>query len=119
MGSIPYPWKYTITTILYSSGECESGNEKFVPKITVWHHEACLVMTNGDPWVHRSVGNSASLVSHWNGWPSGWDFLSPLNTNDGFDLSRMGKNNGNPDLVCENNTHVYALYFILFYLLGL
>ena len=29
-------------------------------------------------------------------------FLSPLNTNDGFCLSRMAKNNGNPDLVREN-----------------
>ena len=65
------------------------------------------------------VGNSASLVSHWNGGPSGWDFsvptehppfqwetrqasfptgtvgpqvgifLSPLNTNAGFYLSYM------------------------------
>ena len=29
---------------------------------------------NPNPRVHRSVGNSASLVSHWNGGPSGWDF---------------------------------------------
>ena len=29
-------------------------------------------------------------------------FLSPLNTNDGFYLSHMGNNNGNPDLVCDN-----------------
>ena len=28
-------------------------------------------------------------------------FLSPLNTNDGFYLSHMSKNNGNPDLLCE------------------
>ena len=27
----------------------ESGIEKSVPRITVWHHEACRVMTNGDP----------------------------------------------------------------------
>ena len=30
-----------------------------------------------NPRVHRSVGNSASLVSHWNGGPSGWDFSVP------------------------------------------
>ena len=29
--------------------ECEGGKEKSVPRITVWHHEACRVMTNGDP----------------------------------------------------------------------
>ena len=29
--------------------ECESGIEKSVPRITVWHHEACRVMTNYDP----------------------------------------------------------------------
>ena len=23
--------------------------EEFVPRIAVWHHEACRVMTNGDP----------------------------------------------------------------------
>ena len=29
--------------------ECEDGIEKSVPRITDWHHEACLVMTIGDP----------------------------------------------------------------------
>ena len=29
--------------------ECESRLEKSVPRIAVWHHEACRVMTNGDP----------------------------------------------------------------------
>ena len=29
--------------------ECESGIEKSVLRITDWHHEACRVMTNGDP----------------------------------------------------------------------
>ena len=30
--------------------ECESGIEKSVPIITtIWHPEACRVMTNGDP----------------------------------------------------------------------
>ena len=28
--------------------ECEGGIEKSVPSITVLHHEACRVMTNGD-----------------------------------------------------------------------
>ena len=29
--------------------ECEGRIEKSVPRIAVWHHEACRVMTNGDP----------------------------------------------------------------------
>ena len=29
--------------------ECEGRIEKSVPRITVWHHETCRVMTNGDP----------------------------------------------------------------------
>ena len=28
--------------------ECEGGIEKSVPRIAVWHHEACRVMTNCD-----------------------------------------------------------------------
>ena len=31
------------------SNECESGIEKSVLRGAVWHHEACRVMTNGDP----------------------------------------------------------------------
>ena len=29
--------------------ECEGRIEQSVPRIAVWHHEACRVMTNGDP----------------------------------------------------------------------
>ena len=29
--------------------ECESRIEKSVQRMAVWHHEACQVMTNGDP----------------------------------------------------------------------
>ena len=29
--------------------ECEDRREKSVPMIVVWHHEACRVMTKGDP----------------------------------------------------------------------
>ena len=29
--------------------ECEGRIEKSFPRITVWHQEACRVMTNGDP----------------------------------------------------------------------
>ena len=29
--------------------ECEGRIEKSVHMIAVWHHEACRVMTNGDP----------------------------------------------------------------------
>ena len=28
---------------------CEGRIEKSVSRTTVWHHEACCVMTNGDP----------------------------------------------------------------------
>ena len=29
--------------------ECEGRIEKFIPRVTVWHYEACRVMPNGDP----------------------------------------------------------------------
>ena len=29
--------------------ECAGRIEKSVPRIVVWHHSACRVMTNGDP----------------------------------------------------------------------
>ena len=44
--------------------ECEGRIEKSVPRIAVWHHEACRVMTNGDP--------------------EGRIFLSYPHTNNGF-----------------------------------
>ena len=44
--------------------ECEGGIEKSAPMITDWHHEACQVMTNGDP--------------------KGQIFLSHPHTNNGF-----------------------------------
>ena len=44
--------------------ECEGGIEKSVPRVTVWHHEACRVMTKGDP--------------------EGRIFLSHPHTNNGF-----------------------------------
>ena len=44
--------------------ECEDRIEKSIPRITIWHHEACRVMTNGDT--------------------EGWIFLSYSHTNNGF-----------------------------------
>ena len=44
--------------------ECEGRIENAVPRITVWHHEACRVMTNGDR--------------------KGLTFLSYPHTNNGF-----------------------------------
>ena len=32
--------------------ECEGKIEKSVLRIALWHHEACRVMTNGDPEGH-------------------------------------------------------------------
>ena len=29
--------------------ECEGGIDKSVPRIVVWHYEACRVVANGDP----------------------------------------------------------------------
>ena len=29
--------------------ECEVRMEKSIARIAIWHHEACRVMTNGDP----------------------------------------------------------------------
>ena len=46
--------------------ECEGRIEKSVPRIAVWHHEACRVMANGDP--------------------EGQTFLSYPHTNNGFFL---------------------------------
>ena len=47
----------------------------------IWEKESIIgvqwFQKNLNPRVHRSVGNSASLVSHWNGGPSGWDFSVP------------------------------------------
>ena len=44
--------------------ECEGRIEKFIPRIAVWHQEACRVMTNSDP--------------------EGGFFLSYPHTNNGF-----------------------------------
>ena len=44
--------------------ECEGRIEKSVPRITLWHHKACRVMTKGDP--------------------KGQIFLSYPHTNNGF-----------------------------------
>ena len=47
----------------------------------IWEKESIIgvqwFQKNPNPRVPRSVGNSASLVSHWNGGPSGWDFSVP------------------------------------------
>ena len=38
-----------VTKIIRINHECEGRIEKSVPRIAVWHHEACRVMTNSDP----------------------------------------------------------------------
>ena len=40
---------YNLSKIVGNNHECEGGIEKSVPRIAVWHHEACRVMTKGDP----------------------------------------------------------------------
>ena len=48
----------------------------------IWEKESIIgvqwFQKNPNPRVHRSVGNSASLVSHCNRGPSGWDFSVPF-----------------------------------------
>ena len=38
-----------IEEIIRIHHECEGRIEKSAPRMTVWHHEACRVMTNSDP----------------------------------------------------------------------
>ena len=40
---------YLVCEKIRNHHECEGGLEKSIPMITDWHHEACQVMTNGDP----------------------------------------------------------------------
>ena len=37
-----------ITTVIPQEPECEGWIAKYVQRTIVWHHKACLVMTNGD-----------------------------------------------------------------------
>ena len=38
--------------------KCVGGIEKSVARITIWHHEACQVITNGDPYGQIFLSNS-------------------------------------------------------------
>ena len=42
-----------VSQIIRIYHECEGRIEKSVPTITLWHHKACRVLTNGDPegWI--------------------------------------------------------------------
>ena len=51
--------------------EC-GGREKSVPRITVWHHEVCGVMTNSDP-------EGRIFISHRHTNNGFFFFLPPLN----------------------------------------
>ena len=47
---LAYAYGYSLNVnIIRIYHECEGRIEKSVPRITVWHHEACRVMINGDP----------------------------------------------------------------------
>ena len=63
---------------------CSNREESFVKLFgdCVWEQNRSLMFR-----VDRKSQPSASLVSHWNGGPSWWDFPVPLNTNYGFCLS--------------------------------
>ena len=37
-----------VSNIIRIYQECEGGIEKSVPRITIWHHEACQAFTNGE-----------------------------------------------------------------------
>ena len=48
--SIKFPLQFFFTFIsLKREYECEGRVENSVLRIAVWHHEACRLMTNGDP----------------------------------------------------------------------
>ena len=52
-------------------------------KINRIHHWCSVEVRKSQPLGPPvPVGNEARQVSHWNGGPEGWDFLSSLNTND-------------------------------------
>ena len=108
-------WKY-----IRIYHECEGRIEKSIPRITLWHHEACRVMTKGDPegWIFLSYSHTKYLpkgcewnniriyhecegrieksilrITDWhheacrvmtNGDPEGQIFLSYPHTNNGF-----------------------------------
>ena len=73
--------------------ECEGGIEKSVPRITDWHHEACRVMTNGNPegrifLPHSHTNNgffflltTKYIILYWEKHEK--DFQKLLNTRDG------------------------------------
>ena len=42
-------YKNLMCLLVRNYNECEGRIEKSVPRIAVWHHEACRAMTNGDP----------------------------------------------------------------------
>ena len=50
-------------------------------RIGIWEKESIIGVQrnqkNPEPWIHHSVRNLASLVSHWNNWPLGWDYSVP------------------------------------------
>ena len=52
--------------------ECESEIGKSVPRINVWHHEACRVMTNGDTEGRIFISHPHTI--------NGFFSCSPLNT---------------------------------------
>ena len=47
-GSLNYVRLFPCFYIIRIYHECEGMIEKIVPRIAVWHHEACQLMTNGD-----------------------------------------------------------------------
>ena len=55
---------FSLLFSISNNHECEGEIEKTVPRITVWHYEACRVMTNVNP--------------------ERWIFLSHPHKNDGF-----------------------------------
>ena len=59
---LPMGW-YRVCKILRFYHECEGRIEKSLPRIAVWHHEACWVMTNGDPagWIFLSYPHMNNL----------------------------------------------------------
>ena len=45
----------SINSNIRTHHECEDGIDQYISRITVWHHEACRVTTNGDHVHWRSA----------------------------------------------------------------
>ena len=74
------------SSVLYFKHQISDANNKYYTvhrqkwnwyMRKIIYHCCSVFKGKPNPWVHRSVGNSASLIFHLNGGPSGWDIPVP------------------------------------------